>query len=86
MNIGDTFTKVSYRSFTACIIYRNMDTFIFSTKRRIINGKFTNYYRNRFNGRYAKRFMNRFDKRIMNTFMGQNIDTIRNRFTVSQRC
>ena len=34
--------RVTERSFTDCMIYRNMDTFIPSTKRRIINGTFTN--------------------------------------------
>ena len=44
---------MSHRSFTDWLIYRNIDTFILSTKRRIIDGKFTNNCRPRFNGRYV---------------------------------
>ena len=57
-----------------------MVTFIPSTKRRIINGTFTNNYKNKFNERYARMFLNRFDKRIMKTSIGQKTDTIRKRF------
>lgn len=44
---------------------------ILSTRKTIINGQFTNSYRNKlmeFNGRYIT-FMNRFNKRIMNRFI-----------------
>ena len=60
------------------MIYKNMDTFIPSTKRRIINGTFMNNYRNRFNESCFRRFLNRFDKRIMNRFVGRNTDTTGN--------
>ena len=76
-----TFPKTSYKSLTDCMIYTSIHTFISSTKRIIINGTFTNSYKNRFNGRCLRRFLNRFDKRIMNRFIGRNMDTIRNRFT-----
>ena len=56
-----------------------MEKFIPSTKRRIINGTFTNNHRNRINERYL-RFLNRFDKIIMNRFIGPNTDTTRNRY------
>ena len=79
-NINSTFTKMSHGSFIHCVSYRNMDTFIPSTKRWIINETLTSNYRNRFNGRYGRRFLNRFDKRIINRFIGRNTDTIRNRF------
>ena len=53
-NIDGTFTNMSYRSFTDCISYRNLDTFTPGMRRRIINGTFTKNYRNKFNGRYKK--------------------------------
>ena len=79
MNINSTFTEMNHRSFTDCMIYRNMNIFIPSTKRIIINGTFTNNYRKRINGRYVRKFLNWFDKRIMNKFIGRNTDTILNR-------
>ena len=60
-NINCTFTKMSHRRFTDRMIYRSIDKFIPSTKRRIINETFTNNYRSRFNGRYVRRLLNRFD-------------------------
>ena len=79
-NINSKFIKISHRSFTAYMFYRNMVTIIPSTKRRIINETFTNNYKNKFNERYARTFLNRFDKRIMKTSIGQKTDTIRKRF------
>ena len=79
-NINSTFPKMSHRNFTDCMIYRNGDTFIPSTKRRIKNGTLTNNYRNRFSGRYVRRFSNRFNKRLTNRFIGWNTGTIRNMF------
>ena len=81
-----TLTAHSLKWITDCMVYKNMDTFITSTKRVIINGTFTNNYMNRFNGRYVIRFLNRFDKRIMNRFKERNTDIIRNWFTGRQRC
>ena len=63
-----------------------MGTFIPSTWIRIINGTFTNNYKNRFNEIYVRRFMNRFIKRLMNRFIGLNTDAVRNRFMVRQKC
>ena len=60
------------------MIYKNMDTFIPSTKRGIINGTFMNNFSNRFNESYFRRFLSRFDKRIMNRFVGRNNDTTEN--------
>ena len=58
-------TNKTNRRFADCIIYKNKNTLIASTRRRIINGTIMNNFINRFNGRYVKRLMNRFNKRIM---------------------
>ena len=56
-SINSTFPKMNHRSFTDCMIYRNMD------KRRTIKEKFTNNYRSQFNERYI-RFLNKFIKEL----------------------